>query len=92
MYRLVQPQCLGRLIQYFSSGKRDSITDNEARLCAAFIIAGNVLVAIFYHGFVNYCTQIGIRIRLTCTAMIYKKVINFLITSKTVSEKEKKHR
>lgn len=60
---------------YFSSAaEHDAITDNEARFYAAFIIVGNVLIAICYHGFVTYCTQIGIRIRLTCTAMIYKKV------------------
>lgn len=71
--RLVQPQCMGGLIVYFSPGDH-GLTANDARMYAATIVAGLALTGVFYHGMMTYCTQIGMRIRLTCTAMIFKKV------------------
>lgn len=70
----MQPQCLGKLIVYFSHTDDHVRTDNEARFYAAFIVVGGILVSISHHGYLSYCHQIGLRIRLTCTAMIYKKV------------------
>lgn len=74
-YRLVQPQFLGGLVVYFSPGVQERTAASDAYLNAAGIVLCTFLMVICYHGYVLYSLQMGMRIRLTCSGLIYKKAL-----------------
>lgn len=72
-YRIIQPQCLGGLVTYFSPGEND-ITKNDAYLYATGIVLCSLISITVFHPFILYAFQLGMRVRLTCCSLIYKKV------------------
>lgn len=74
MSRLAQPQFLGRLVLFFSPGNTE-YTLNDAYVSAAGIVVCTFIMVLCYHGIVLYTMQMGMRIRQTCSAMIYNKAL-----------------
>lgn len=66
--------CLGGLVMYFRPGQTD-ITEQEAYLYAGAIVVCNLLPAVTFHPYCLYILQIGMKIRLGCSAMLYKKAL-----------------
>lgn len=83
-FRAIQPQCLGGLVIHFSKSlNATSIDHNEhsemSLLNNAYIFAGGIIFCacisvIINHPFHTYTFQLGIRIRTTCSSLIYRKV------------------
>lgn len=74
--RIIQPQCLGGLISYFSPDQTQ-ISANGA-LCYAFgIVLCSLIPVLVFHPFFLYVFTIGLRIRIGCCSLLYKKVRAF---------------
>jgi ATP-binding cassette, subfamily C (CFTR/MRP), member 4 len=73
-FRIIQPQCLGGLISYFSPISND-VSLKQAYLYALGIILCTLVPVLVFHPFILYFFQIGMKIRVACCAMLYKKVI-----------------
>lgn len=77
--RVIQPQCLGGLVTYFTSSGSEAISRNDAYLYAAGIVLCSLVSITVFHPFILYAFQLGMRIRLTCCSLIYKKVRNYYV-------------
>lgn len=73
-HRIVQPMCLGGLVTYFSPGDHH-MHPQDAYWYAGGIVACAFIMVICYHGYVLYALQMGMRIRLSCASLIYKKAL-----------------
>lgn len=70
----MQPLCLGGLVKYFSPGEH-GIEPYHAYWYAFGIVASAFTMVIDYHGYTLYTLQMGMRIRLSCASLIYKKAL-----------------
>lgn len=59
---------------YFSPGGDKEITETDAYLFAGGIVLCSLLSVTVFHPFILYAFQLGMRVRLTCCSLIYKKV------------------
>lgn len=70
--RIFQPQCLGGLVAYFAPGQQDISKEEAYSYAVGIILCSLVPVAIFHH-FILYIFQIGMKIRVACCSLLYKK-------------------
>uniref|UniRef100_A0A182NN20 Uncharacterized protein n=1 Tax=Anopheles dirus TaxID=7168 RepID=A0A182NN20_9DIPT len=70
--RILQPQCLGGLVSYFAPEQKDITKEQAYYYAAGIILCSLVPVAIFHH-FILYIFQIGMKIRVACCSLLYKK-------------------
>lgn len=82
-HRVIQPQCLGGLVTYFTASESELISRNDAYLYAAGIVLCSLISITVFHPFILYAFQLGMRIRLTCCSLIYKKVRNYYLYTRT---------
>lgn len=64
--------CLGGLVTYFSPGDH-GMAASDAYWCAGGIVGCALTMVVCYHGYVLYALQMGMRIRLSCASLVYKK-------------------
>lgn len=70
------PLCLGGLILYFRrAGERAETTEQEAYYNAGAIVLCVLLPAIIFHPFILFTLDVGMKIRLGCSAMLYRKAL-----------------
>ena len=74
-FRVAQPIFLGKFILFFN--KEMAVTKNEAYIYAGALIFCTILYVIFTHHSFLACQKIGMRIRVSCCSMIYRKVCFF---------------
>ncbi|XP_040165805.1 multidrug resistance-associated protein 4-like [Anopheles arabiensis] len=72
--RIFQPQCLGGLVAYFAPGQQDISKEEAYSYAVGIILCSLVPVAIFHH-FILYIFQIGMKIRVACCSLLYKKAL-----------------
>lgn len=72
--RIVQPLCLGLLIQYFTPGSQMSA--EEAAIYATGVVLGSFLYNLTHQAFLMSSVHIGMQMRLACCSLLYKKVKN----------------
>uniref|UniRef100_A0A182MWL7 Uncharacterized protein n=1 Tax=Anopheles culicifacies TaxID=139723 RepID=A0A182MWL7_9DIPT len=72
--RILQPQCLGGLVSYFAPGQKDISKEEAYYYALGIILCSLVPVAIFHH-FILYIFQIGMKIRVACCSLLYKKAL-----------------
>lgn len=72
-HRICQPLFLGGLVTYFSQNQ-NSVTKEGAYYCAAGIILCSLIPVAAFQPFTMIIVQIGMRIRVACCSLIYKKV------------------
>lgn len=70
--RVLLPICLGGLVTYFSPGEH-GLLETYAYWYAGGLVGCSITMVIGFHGFVLYTMQMGMRIRLSCAALIYQK-------------------
>lgn len=71
--RIMQPLCLGGLVSYFAPGQTD-IDREQALYYALGITISTAIPSVFFHPFILYIFQFGMKMRIGCSALIYKKV------------------
>ena len=72
--RISQPLLLGRVINYFS--KDSDIKHTEASLCALGVVLCSVVFITIHHPNFAVIYSIGMRIRVACCALMFKKVFS----------------
>ncbi|XP_050086989.1 ATP-binding cassette sub-family C member 4-like isoform X2 [Anopheles aquasalis] len=72
--RILQPQCLGGLVSYFAPDQRTIGKQEAYGYAIGIILCSFVPVAIFHH-FILYIFQIGMKIRVACCSLLYKKAL-----------------
>ncbi|XP_039444244.1 probable multidrug resistance-associated protein lethal(2)03659 [Culex pipiens pallens] len=72
--RIVQPLCLGGLVSYFAPGQT-TISKTEAYYYAGGIVACSFVPVAVFHHFILYIFQIGMKIRVACCSLLYKKAL-----------------
>ncbi|XP_075154249.1 red dog mine [Haematobia irritans] len=70
--KAVQPLFLGGLVAYFANGQT-SITKDNAYLFAGGIILCSIIPVLTFHPFIFYIFQVGTKIRLALSGLIYRK-------------------
>lgn len=71
--RCIQPLFLGAMISYFV-GEKDNVSKSEAYYYAAGIAVCSLIPVITFHPFILYIIETGMKIKLGCQALVYKKV------------------
>ena len=75
--RVSQPLFLGRLVRYFSGSNLDSsITIEEAYFHAAGVVLCSALNIFVIHPYMMAIVHMGMKIRVACCSLIYRKVID----------------
>jgi len=75
--RLSQPLLLGRLVRYFSESNSDgTITLEEAYFYAAGVVLCSGLSIFAIHPYMMGIIHMGMKIRVACCSLIYRKVIH----------------
>uniref|UniRef100_A0A2M4AD22 Putative abc transporter n=1 Tax=Anopheles triannulatus TaxID=58253 RepID=A0A2M4AD22_9DIPT len=72
--RVAQPLLLGELVSYFTP-KQTEISERDAYLYAAGVIACSLLSVISFHPFIFYIFQLGMKFRVGASCLIYNKVL-----------------
>ncbi|XP_058839982.1 ATP-binding cassette sub-family C member 4-like [Topomyia yanbarensis] len=72
--RVFQPLCLGGLVSYFAPGQT-TISRTEAYYYAAGIVFCSLVPVVIFHHFILYIYQIGMKIRVACCSLLYKKAL-----------------
>lgn len=72
--RVIQILCFGQLLSYFTPGQKE-ISKDGAWLYAAGIVAPTLLKVITFHPFMLYSCSIGIKMRLGCAGLVYRKIL-----------------
>ncbi|XP_053685764.1 probable multidrug resistance-associated protein lethal(2)03659 [Sabethes cyaneus] len=72
--RIFQPLCLGGLVSYFAPGQT-AISRTEAYYYATGIVLCSLVPVVIFHHFILYIYQIGMKIRLACCSLLYKKAL-----------------
>ncbi|ETN58308.1 multidrug resistance protein 2 [Anopheles darlingi] len=72
--RILQPQCLGGLVSYFAPDQHTIGKQEAYGYAIGIILCSFVPVAIFHH-FILYIFQIGMKIRVACCSLLYKKAL-----------------
>ncbi|GFG28327.1 hypothetical protein Cfor_09080 [Coptotermes formosanus] len=71
--RVAQPIFLGKFILFFS--KDSTVTKDEAYMYAGALIFCTIFSVILTHHSFLVCQKIGMRIRIACCSMIYRKIL-----------------
>ncbi|XP_062563901.1 probable multidrug resistance-associated protein lethal(2)03659 [Armigeres subalbatus] len=72
--RIFQPLCLGGLVSYFAPGQT-TISKEEAYGYAGGIVLCSLLPVMIFHHYILYIFQIGMKIRVACCSLMYKKAL-----------------
>lgn len=81
-YRLIQPICLGGLINYFGQSEGDeSITLGEAYAYASGIVLSTAFIMVTFHPYIFYAKNVSCNLRMACSGLIYKKALKILKSS-----------
>ncbi|KAL8559265.1 hypothetical protein ACOMHN_040389 [Nucella lapillus] len=73
MIRVVQPLLLGSLIQFFTAESR--VSETGAYLCALGVSTCTMVMAVTHHIFFFNVALIGMRMRIACCSLMFKKVL-----------------
>ncbi|XP_062563883.1 ATP-binding cassette sub-family C member 4-like [Armigeres subalbatus] len=82
--RVAQPLFLGGLVSYFSPNQTE-ISERDAYGYAAGVIVCALIPVVTFHPFILYIFQIGMKLRIGCSCLIYNKSLK-LTKSTTASE------
>lgn len=72
-FRVLQPLCLGGLVSYFAPGQTH-ISKSEAYWYAGGIVFSSAVSVITFHPFILFIFEMGAKIRLGCSGLVYRKV------------------
>ncbi|KAG5672509.1 hypothetical protein PVAND_002633 [Polypedilum vanderplanki] len=80
LMRCAQPLLLGELLTYFAD---ESASKEWAYIYAAGIVICSIVPVITFHPFIYYIFEIGMKIRIGCSRLVYDKILRI---TKSVQE------
>lgn len=81
-FRLIQPLCLGQLVEYFAQKKgEEKITLGEAYAYATGIVITTAFMLSTFHPYMFYALNGSCKLRVACGGLIYKKALKILRAS-----------
>lgn len=81
-FRLIQPLCLGQLVEYFAQKKgKETITLGQAYAYASGIVATTAFMLCTFHPYMFYALNGSCKLRVACGGLIYKKALKILKAS-----------
>ncbi|CAH1183157.1 unnamed protein product [Phaedon cochleariae] len=72
---MVQPAALAKVVSYFDPKKTRPMSRSDLYQNAAIVIGLNLLSTIYNHNYQQFITEIGIRVRTSIVALIYRKAL-----------------
>ncbi|KAM7360228.1 red dog mine isoform 2-T2 [Cochliomyia hominivorax] len=72
--KALQPLFLGGLVAYFANGQ-NAISEQNAYLFAGGIVLCSIVPVLTFHPFIFYIFQVGTKIRLALSGLIYRKCL-----------------
>lgn len=75
-----QPLFLGGLVSYFSE-EEDDVSRTQAYLYAMGIVLCSLVGTLCYHPFMFYLFELGTRIRIACSGLVYRKCLRVSVTA-----------
>lgn len=72
-FRLPQPIVLGKLLRYFNG--KNTMTENEAYIWAGLFTFLYIFKCPFYHLSIHSMIHLGMKVRVSCCSLIYRKVL-----------------
>lgn len=72
LMRCAQPLLLGELLTYFADEEKSK---NSAYLYASGIVLCSLIPVLTFHPYIYYIFEIGMKIRIGCSRLVYDKVI-----------------
>jgi ATP-binding cassette subfamily C (CFTR/MRP) protein 4 len=79
-FRLLHPLCLQKLLDYYTPGQAD-ITQTQAFGYAAAIVGLSFLFTIFNELMYLECCLLGMKLRVACSSLIYRKCLQMKKTT-----------
>ncbi|XP_055848005.1 probable multidrug resistance-associated protein lethal(2)03659 [Episyrphus balteatus] len=76
----LQPLFLGGLISHFSETKPD-VSEKQAYFYATGIVLCSLTTTLAFHPFMFYIFEVGVKIRLACSGLVYRKCLRSSITA-----------
>ncbi|KAF5277747.1 hypothetical protein FQR65_LT03727 [Abscondita terminalis] len=82
IFKMSQPLLLARLIAFFSpSTSNKVVTRDEAYIYAVGVILCSLLVVLFHYPYMNGVLHAGMKVRIGCCSLIYRKVLKLSKTA-----------
>ncbi|KAF5294184.1 hypothetical protein FQR65_LT10895 [Abscondita terminalis] len=78
LIRLAQPLALSQLMKYYSANK-NLVSKNEALIYAGVIVVSNLINVLFAHNYILGFQALGMKIRVACCSLIYRKTLRLNI-------------
>ena len=76
IFRVLQPVLLGNVIKYFKSDNKWTDEDkNSVLMYATLLIVCNAMNSLLWNFYMRESESIGMRVRVSSSALIYKKVL-----------------
>lgn len=75
--RVAQPVFLGKLVEYYTP-KQKSVDQNEAYMYAGAVVLCSALNVFVVHPYMMAILHMGMKFRVACCSLIYRKVINIV--------------
>ncbi|KAK4879950.1 hypothetical protein RN001_008096 [Aquatica leii] len=76
--RMAQPLALYQLMKYYSEDK-NLVSKNEALIYSGVIVGSNFLNVVFIHNYLLCLQQLGMKLRVACCSLIYRKTLRLNI-------------
>lgn len=73
-YRMLQPLCIGGLLAYFNANNSNSVGVGYAYVCAFGLMTSMLISVIMYHVTQLEILHCGMKMRISCCSLIYRKV------------------
>ncbi|XP_066998976.2 ATP-binding cassette sub-family C member 4 isoform X2 [Anabrus simplex] len=73
--RTIVPFLVSRLVAYFTDGTIMEV--NEAYLCAVLMVGFVFLNVLLRNHYTLWCSCIGMRVRVACCSVVYRKILRF---------------
>ncbi|KAF7996692.1 hypothetical protein HCN44_002338 [Aphidius gifuensis] len=80
-FRVFQPLAVGRLLKYYSKTDNVNMTKEEAYLYAGAVILASALSVFMMHPYVMALNHIGMKMRVACCSLIYRKTLRLSKTA-----------
>ncbi|KAI2473995.1 ATP-binding cassette sub-family C member 4 [Diabrotica virgifera virgifera] len=70
----IQPRALSKVVAYYAPNQTD-VTTKDLYIYASLVVGLNVFSVIYNHNYQQFTTEVGIRVRTSVAALVYRKAV-----------------